>query len=163
VLEGQGRGGVSALEDRIRGVAVFGAAVDMADQWNELRDREWNEPDFALPGQSVSNEPVRLRKEAADDAALYKNKLLNSQFRRRAPAMLVAHGSKDELVSIKAAETWYKDSTLAQKEFFPVNDDHGMNREFFRVVERVDSLCRVVDQTPWIRRKLPGCFRALDG
>jgi hypothetical protein len=150
------------MEDRIRGVAVFGAPVDVAQQWEELRGLSWNEDDFAIPGQHVLDEPVRLRKEAADDAKLYENKLLNAQFRRRAPAMLVAHGSKDEVVPLPSVERWFNDSTLSRKELFTVNDDHGMNREFFRVVERVDALCRVVDETPWVWKTFPGVQRALD-
>jgi pimeloyl-ACP methyl ester carboxylesterase len=164
LLEGQGRGEASPMEERIRGVAVFGAAFDVAAQWAALRDRDTSceEPDFALPGQSVHDEPVRLRREAADDATLYQNQLLHSQFRRRAPAMLVAHGSKDEIVSIDAAKNWFTDSTLARKEFFEVNDAHGMNKEFFRVVERVDALCRVVCETPDLWRMFPRVNRALD-
>jgi fermentation-respiration switch protein FrsA (DUF1100 family) len=162
VLEGQSRGEVSTLEDRIRGVAVLGGAIDVAAQWDELRGLSETGHDFAIPGQHVLNEPVRLRNEAADDANLYKNSLLHSQFRRRAPAMLVAHGSKDEIVPLNSVERWYNDSTLARKELFVVNDDHGMNKEFFRVVERVDDLCRVVHDTPWTWSMFPRFHRALD-
>jgi pimeloyl-ACP methyl ester carboxylesterase len=162
ILEGQGRGGVSTLEERIRGVAVFGAAVDVAARWDELRGRSGSQHDFVIPGQHVFDQPVKLRNEAADDAKLYQNKVLHSQFRRRAPVMLVAHGSKDEIVPFKSVESWFNDSTLARKEFFVVNDDHGMNREFFRVVDRVDALCRVVAETPWTWSMFPRFHRALD-
>jgi pimeloyl-ACP methyl ester carboxylesterase len=161
VFEKHCRGENPTLQDRIRAVALFAPAVDIASRWAELRSCAGGGVDFPVPSRYVE-EPIVLRNEAVDDAALYQNKVLFGELRRRNTNLLLVHGSRDDVVSLETAESWFKEVPLRNKELFVVNDDHRINNEFHRVAERVDALCRVAAETPLLWSMFPRSHRAFD-
>lgn len=147
------------VPERVVGVVLIAPAVRLAERWTALQSSD-EEADFIVPSR-YTTEPIALRPTAALDVARYRDAVLHDQFRRSNAFLLLAHGSRDDVVPVEDARAWFQEVRLTDKEMLVLPDDHRLSTEFHHCIERIDFRCRSYLARPRFWRMCPTLYDAL--